>query len=90
MKEKIKSPEGNVVSYVTQITLENGKVYTLYSDGNLYEEVEANVFVPLNNLNEENKKIIEKIMTIFKPAKTDVIISKAERAIIRKIEIDEL
>lgn len=64
MNEKIK--------LVTQVTLENGTVYYLYSDGNLYTQ-ENGKLAKVQNLTDGNKKIIEKIMSLYKPAKTDVI-----------------
>ena len=73
MQEKIKNANGETVSFITQIILESGKVYTLYSDGNLYEEVEGKGFVALDNLNDNNKKIISDIMNLLKPGKTDRI-----------------
>ena len=60
------------IKLVTQVTLESGKVYFLYSDGNLYTR-EDEKLIKLDNITTENKKIIEKIMELYKPAKTDVI-----------------
>ncbi len=58
---------------VTKITLENGKVYFLYSDGNLYEKDANGEMKILDNLNEENKQTIDKIMERFKAPPIDVI-----------------
>ena len=70
--------------------LKNGKTYTLYSDGNLYEEIEGKGFIALDNLNEDNKKIISDIMELLKPAKTDRIDSGKNNENREIIEIDEL
>ncbi len=55
-----------------------GKEYLLYSDSNLYEKLPDGNLVVLDKLNSENKKIIEKIMSKFKPGMTDVIRKKGE------------
>lgn len=90
MQEKIKNQNGEIVSYVTQITTESGKTYVLYSDGNLYEEVEGKGFVQLDKLNKDNKKIISKLIKRIKPAKTDVIITHKKPKKRTVIEIEEL
>lgn len=72
MQEKIRDVNGNEISFVTQITLENGNVYTLYSDGKLYEEIEGKGFVEIDRLNDANKTIISEIMKRLKPARTDI------------------
>ena len=89
MQKKIKNLEGKEVSYVTQITVESGKTYILYSDGNLYEEVEGKGFVPLE-LNEENKKIISSLMERLKPEKTDIVNFDKKAKPRKVIEIEEL
>ncbi len=76
MQEKIKNSKGEIVSFITQITLENGKVYMLYTDGKLYEDVNGSNFVEVNNLSEQNRQIIAKIMKKLEPEKTDVIDTK--------------
>lgn len=90
MQEKIKNAKGEIVSFVTQIILENGKVYTLYTDGNLYEEVEGKGLTQLDNLNEGNKKIISKIMEQLTPGKMDVIDTGKKVKKRKIIEIEEL
>lgn len=89
MQEKIKNQDGQIVSYVTQITTEKGNTYTLYSDGKLYEEVDGKGFIPLNNLSISNRKIIFELMKRLKPAKTDVIQTRKKPKKRKIIEIDE-
>lgn len=90
MQEKIKNSKGEIVSYVTQITLESGKNYILYSDGNLYEKVDGKGLVALDELSEENKEIISKLMDRLKPEKTDVIGVNKKPKKRKIIEIEEL
>lgn len=89
MQKTIKNSEGKEISYVTQITVRNGKTYILYSDGNLYEDKEGIGLKPIE-LNRENKKIIDSLMKRLKPEKIDVINADKKTKNEKIIEIEEL
>ena len=64
--------EENKLKLVTQITMGNGTVYSLYSDGNLYTAKDGKL-EKVEKLSKESKASIDKIMAMYKPAKMDVI-----------------
>lgn len=61
----------NNLMRISQITLENGKRYYFFSDGNLYEKSSDGVMNKLDK--NKNKELVDKIMKRFVPPKIDVI-----------------
>lgn len=56
---------------LTKITCENGKVYSLCNDGNLYEELKNGTLQKMDRLNDENREVIKRIMERLRPAPID-------------------
>lgn len=75
----MQNKEFNGLTLITTISCENGKVYLLYSDGNLYEKSKNGNHRKLDRLNSENREIIKTIMEKLRPAKTDVIIEEKRK-----------
>lgn len=64
--------EENKLKLVTQITIGNGDLYSLYSDGNLYTEKDGKL-EKVEKLSKESKAAIDRIMAMYKPSRTDVV-----------------
>lgn len=82
--------EKNDKRLITVITSENDKEYYLYSDGKLYEKDNEGNLKQVDNITEESKKLINKIMNKFSPGKTDVIRKESNQERKRKKEDIEL
>lgn len=64
--------QDDVMHLITSIKC-NDKEYELYTDGNLYEKLKDGCLKLVDRLNEDNKEIIEKLMSNFKPGQIDVV-----------------
>jgi hypothetical protein len=81
--------EINDKTLITIITSENNKEYYLYSDGNLYERDNKGNLKQLDNITEESKNLIKKIMNKFSSGKTDVIRKESsQERMKKKIDIE--
>lgn len=81
--------EINDKTLITIITSENSKEYCLYSDGNLYERDNNGNLKQLDNITEESKNLIKKIMNKFSSGKTDVIRKESsQERMKKKIDIE--
>ena len=81
--------EINDKTLITIITSENNKEYYLYSDGNLYERDNKGNLKQLDNITEESKNVIKKIMNKFSSGKTDVIRKESsQERMKKKIDIE--